>query len=1176
MDLAQRIAKLSPDQRRQFELKLIQQGIDILQIPITKDDRTSERNFPLSFGQERLWFIQQLEPGNIAYNLVRATRLSGRLDKEALQKSIAEIIRRHEILRTIFIFAADKPAQVVLAGLSLPLETIDLRGLPTDKQDIEINRAIYDESRYSFDLTKGPLLRTKLLALSEVEYMFLLVIHHIVSDGTSIQVFIRELVQLYQAFCRGQDSPLPPLTIQYVDYVYWQRRWFGEGAEDIGLRKKQGTFWADEFRGEIPVLHLPYDFPRPMIQDFSGDTALFNLGIEASRNLKQSALKEKTTLYVVLLAIYNIFLARLSGMEDIIVGTPVAGRRHPDVQNLIGMFVNTLALRNYPHSEKTFASYLLEVREHTMNAFENQEYRYEDIIRMVKIERDTGRNPLFDVLFLVKNVDYARVDIPGLHLETLDYERKTAMFDLTLSAWEAEDRLHFSFEYCTKLFNGSTIARFIDYFKQIAYAVLEDFDIKIRDIDILTAAEMQKILYEFNDTRAVYPHDETVIRLFEEQVEKNPDHTAVICGANDSTGLASFGASIGNGAARGKELVLTYRQFNESCERIARLLNSKGSETGMIIGIMANRSVEMMSGIFGIMKAGAAYLPIAPDYPQERIEFMLADSNARILLITYSLEKEIQELRSPEVEKVYIEKYRGEPPYQSAAAAHRAAPAGRHPGKQDAASLAYIIYTSGSTGRPKGVAIAHRSVVNFIQGMTEKIDFSPGKTVLAVTTISFDIFALEIILPLACGLKSVLADEVEQKAPADLGRLIIRTQVDMLQFTPSRLNLLLSIGEAPAYLRSVGVLMVGGEALPDRLLQVLKEKYKGRIYNMYGPTETTVWSAVKDLTSAETVNIGSPIANTQIYIVDKAGRLQPLGIPGELCIGGDGLARGYLNRPELTAEKFISNNNMSYKANRSNMAHFFKRVYKTGDLARWLADGNIEFLGRIDHQVKIRGFRIELQEIESCLLKYEDIKEAVVTARENEKGEKYLCAYYVPHNAGETIPVSNLREYLSRELTDYMVPSYFIMLDSLPLTPAKKIDRKALPEPDSSRPQIGTAFLAPQTDLEKKITEHWKAVLKLDQVGIHDNFFALGGNSMNVIQLNTRLKESLNIDIPVVVMFQHLTIDSFAHCIMEKVHKESSTGPGSRQEKKLEHARELFKDTVTKTMKGKYERNKKN
>jgi amino acid adenylation domain-containing protein len=1142
MDLAKRISKLSSEQRKLFEKKLAQQRIDILQLPVIKENRAGEQFFPLSFGQERLWFIQQLEPENITYNLVRATKLAGKLDKNALEKSIGEIIRRHEILRTIFVYTKEKPAQVVLPELSLPLEQINLEELTAADREKEINRIIYAGSSCPFDLSNGPCVRTKLLKLSENEHVFLLVIHHIISDGTSIQIFIKELVQLYQAFSRDQESPLAELSVQYIDFTYWQRRWFGEGAEDIAFRKKQENFWIESFSDQIPVLTLPYDHPRPAVPGFSGETTVFSIKSEETRNLKQMALGEKTTIYVVLLTIYNIFLAKLSGMEDIIIGSPVSGRRHPDVQNLIGMFVNTLALRNYPEQHKTFADFLPEVSERTINAFENQEYRYEDIIRKVKVSRDTSRNPLFDVMFFMKNVDYAQVNIPGLTLSICDYERKTSMFDLSLSAYEQEDILLFSFEYCTNLFKAETIARFTGYFKQLLRSITNHPDLELSRIDILPDGEKKKILFEFNDTVVEYPK-KTIHRLIEEQAAVTPEQVAVI---GDTFMFPEIVEEVRETLSADR-IFLTYRRLNERSNQLARHLRSIGISGGSIVAIFVDRTVDLLIAIFAVLKTGGMYLPLDPAHPGKRIDYILKTSDTAAILTNNRI------MSNCEFNLVNLDDAGN---YNHDRSNLEEEISAREP--------AYVIYTSGTTGVPKGVVIEHKAMANFIVGMTGIIDFNIDDTILSLTTPSFDIFGLETLLPLSQGCTVVIGNNEEQIDPAEAASTIEKQGVTIFQVTPSRLQLFCSREEAAKRLILLRYLLVGGEAFPERLLQEVRPLLKGKIINLYGPTETTIWSSAKNLSGETPLNIGKPIANTGIYILDKYLRPVPIGVVGEICIAGDGVARGYLNKPELTAEKFI---HFASWSSRVGYRLTFRLIYKTGDLGRRLPDGNIDCLGRIDHQVKIRGFRIELEEIEGRLMSHEGIKEAVVDAKEDNMGNKFLCAYYLLSTSkkNEEPDVSELREFLSIELPDYMIPSFFVPIKSIPLTPNKKIDRKALPDPGAFRPRMEAAYIKPNTELENKIAELWKEVLNVDRVGLHDNFFELGGHSMNVILINNRLKEVLGKDIPVVAMFQHLTVSSIAHYIKERDNEVLIKKKEKKREETLRHSKTIFKDTIKRT-----------
>jgi amino acid adenylation domain-containing protein len=1134
MNLAQRISKLSPQQQKLLELKLKEKNIDILQIPITRVSRENRKGFPLSFGQERLWFLDRLEPGTPVYNIAKATKLDGPLNKEILEKSIQEIVRRHDIFRAVFTLERGDPLQVILPELSIPLCIKDFKNIAKEQQDAAIKQYLQQESQHSFDLARGPLLKPQLLELDENEYIFLLLTHHIIADGVSVQVFLRELAQIYGAFSVGRESPLQGLPIQYVDYTCWQRQWFQTGAEGSEWHKRQEEYWGEQFADGVPALALPVDYPRPIMQSFEGNTAYFTLDNHETGSLKEVALKGKTTLYVVLLAIFNIFLAKLSGTEDIVVGTPVDGRRHRALQDLIGMFVNTLALRNRPEGDKTAGDFLAEVRDCALKAFENQEYRYEDIVNKVNVGRDTGRNPLFDVMFSLENLETSEVKIPGLNLKEYDYELKTSKFDLTLIAREEEGILHFSFEYCTKLFKEETILGFIGYFKQVLRFLPEDkaFAIKISEIEILPDEEKKKLLIFFNNTEAAYPGNKTIHELFEDRVAKIPDHIAVIF----------------------EEKELSYRELNERSNRLARSLIERGVTPGAVTGIFVHRCLELMTAIFAVLKAGAVYLPMDPNHPEKRIIYMLKASSASVVLTDnrllsgagFSLLDLVDEAN-------YKNSWAGAGVLKS-------------PGDP-----AYVIYTSGTTGLPKGVVIEHRSVVNFMKGMTDIMDFKTGDRILSLTTISFDIFGLETIVPLIRGCTVVMGTGEQQMDPGAAARVILREKITIFQVTPSRLQLILSGGGAANSLRFLRYLQVGGEAFPQGLLDQVRSLVGSgvRIFNLYGPTETTIWSTGKDLTGEGSVTIGKPIANTVIYILDKYLKPVPIGVWGEIYIGGRGVARGYLNNPELTAEKFVDFHHSSFLIHHSNL-------YRTGDLGRWLPDGDIECSGRIDHQVKIRGFRIELAEIEKRLTQHTNVKEAVVTARPDESGNKYLCAYYVPAGEegeeGATAEVGELREFLGLELPEYMIPSYFVPITEIPLTVNRKIDRQALPDPVGGRAGAESEYLAPQSDLERQIAEHWMTVLNVDKVGIHDNFFNLGGNSMKIVQLNSRLNEALGRDIPVVTMFRHLTVSSFARYLMEEGSETAVTGKTEQRRQQVEaldRSKNIFRNTLNKTNRGK-------
>jgi tyrocidine synthetase-3 len=1087
----------------------------------------------LSFSQRRLYFLHRMEETGTAYNIPFTIRLYGDIHRNKLEKTVNRLVQRHESLRTSFVFIGDVPLQRIHHCMPFKIKYYNFAAEGTAGRE-RVDRIIENFVK-PFDLSRPPLLRIGLIKVKEKQHLLVMDMHHIISDGVSFTLLVTDFLRLYQ------EKELPGLNIRYKDFAQWQQQ---ESQKQAFARQQQ--YWIKQFgiQGDIPVLNLPTDYTRPAIQGFEGSTIKFEIDGKTTAALKKFTLQQGSTLYMILLALYYVFLAKVTNQEDIVVGTPVAGRRHADLEHIIGMFVNTLALRGYPNGDKTFKQFLKQVKENTLAAFENQDYPFEDLIEMVYTQRDTSRNPLFDTLFVMQNIEMSGVEeIPGLTVLPYEYQNKTAKFDLTLQTVETGRGLHIEFEYCTRLFNRSTVERFARYFQNISAAVSRDIEASLFQLEILSKEERHQLLVDFNDTAANYPKQKTLHQLFTEQVEQVPDHIAVV-GEEGTGGLAPLF----------DPMSITYRELNARSDRLAHLLIEKGVQPDTIVGIMMERNVDMVTGLLGILKSGCAYLPLDPEYPEERINYMLADSASKILLTRRNDSNETILAK----EMIYISEAINRVP----------TPPHRHLSpwiNAPATSLAYIIYTSGSTGNPKGVAITHRNAMNFVTGMIAGINFLPGKTILAVTTICFDIFFLETLLPISCGMKVVIAAERQQKDPLLLKEIIITHNLDMLQFTPSRLQFLLNLEDDLTCLEKVEELIVGGEAFPVRLFEQVKEKFPGKIYNVYGPTETTIWSTLKDLSCCETagLTIGSPIANTQIYIVDKYGCLQPLGVPGELIIGGDGVAAGYLNNPEMTAEKFdhdlwdlqdyhdgeapfgqIINafgdrkkapGNKEYSSYKSHKSYV---LYKTGDLARWLSGGDIEFLGRMDLQVKIRGFRIELQEIEEQLLEHEHIKEAVVMTGKNNEGDGYLSAYLVSHASipPGSLNVSALREYLSIKLPHYMIPPYFVQLDKIPLTFNGKVDRKRLPAPETVGGEGSSLYQAPRNPVEKKLVEIWAEVLGIDKntIGIDDNFFERGGHSLKAIAMTVKIHKEFDVMLPLVDIFKTTTIRGISIYIRDR------------------------------------------
>jgi amino acid adenylation domain-containing protein len=1073
----------------------------------------------LSSAQKRLYFLQQMDTASVTYNLPHMLPI-GNITKDRLEDTIKKLVSRHESFRTSFHLVDGVLVQKIheSQNIQVPIYyySVESQGDENDKKSAEI----IDNFFRPFDLALAPVFRVGLIENADKECVLLMDMHHILTDGTSYNILVKEFKMLYA----GEDLPL--LRIQYKDYSIWQ-----QNRLILNELKKQEEYWLKEFEGEIPQLNLPFDYPRPALQSFQGVIVNFQLGKNETGVLNKIARAEGATSFMILLAIYKILLYKLSNQDDLVVGTPVVGRRHNDLEKIIGVFINTLALRSHSFGDKTFKGFLSELKEKSISALENQDYPFEDLVNKVVMERDLSRNPLFDVMFSMENFrDESVQSIPSDQQEihspnenTNNFRFTSTQFDLLLRASEGRGKIEISITYCRDLFQQETIRRYIRYFKEIVRAVTVKPEIMIAEIDILLEEERNQLLFQFNNTKTDYPHEKLTHHLIEEQAERTPENIAVI------------GASLNDKANERTQLKrsLTYMELDAAANELACLLKTRGVRPGSIIGIMVERSLEMMIAIFSIMKAGGAYLPMDTIYPAERIADILKDSGVTFIL-TNSVFKY---LLPPDYEIIEIDELHLYHP--SNKGKYKSFPRVKYAKPTD---LVYVIYTSGSTGKSKGVMIEHYSLINFIKGMTEIIEFTTTDSVLSLTTITFDIFGLEAILPLTKGSRVIMGTSEEQLNAEAAALAMDQQKVTILQVTPSRLFLLLSHELSIQSLKELKYLLVGGESFPEILLKKLQTIKKGKIYNVYGPTETTIWSTVKDIGDGEYIDIGKPIANTYIYILDNNKYLQPIGVVGELCIAGDGLSRGYLNRPLLTAEKFknfklpiTDRNNSSHPIHNSISLHTHPRVFMTGDLARWLPTGNIQFLGRRDHQVKIRGFRIELGEIESLLAKHSAVKESVVVCREDENRDKYICVYFVPHegnNWDDSAGNLTLREYLTAKLPGYMLPSYFIRLKQIPLTPSGKIDRKSLPHPEI---KTEGNYTPPRDEIEIKLANYWGEILgrglTASSIGIDTNFFHLGGQSLNAIQLAAKIHKDFNIKIPLTEILKNPTIRALSSLI---------------------------------------------
>jgi amino acid adenylation domain-containing protein len=1064
--------------------------------------------YPLSPGQKRIYVLWRMEPDSLAYNIPVVMEVTGQPVKKQLEYTFKKLIHRHESFRTLIEIVNDEPVQRICDEVEFEIDYDDLtvgdliHRYP-ESQELRAKNCI-DNFIQPFDLYRAPLLRVGITKIAEEKHLLMIDMSHIISDGVSSGVMAEEFMLLY----RG--DVLPQLRIQYKDFSRWQK----ERKNKKELNQQQ-DYWLREFAGGVPLLNLPVDFTRPAIQKFAGKTSGFEIEMEKTAKLKALALTKESTLYIVLLAIYNILLGKLGGQEEIVVGTPVSGRDHNDIERVIGILVNTLALKNYPAGEKTFNEFLEEVKRSTLKAQENQDYPFENLVENLPINRDTSRNPLFDVMLVMQNMRIPGIKIPGLILVPYEYDMGISKFDLTFHCEESEGKLSFRVEYSTKLFKESTIDGFIGYFKKILCSVIDHPHQRLSGITIISEAEKERVLVDFNRATVQYPGDKTLHRLFREQAERTPHHIALIKQIPISTsGIAkAFG-----------QMQITYCQLNERSNQLAYVLMEKGVQPDTIVGIMLERSPEMIIAILGILKAGGAYMPIDPDYPLERKKFMLDDANAHILLtssfLTGGSDFEFKgEIFPLDDMGLYSD-------------SGKDAGGGRPPGSVNkAGNPAYIMYTSGSTGRPKGVVVGHRNVVRLVIN-TNYVELTEKTRILQTGVPVFDAATFEIWGALLNSGQLVLVDKETILEAKRLGQALKRHKINTLWLTSPLFNQLAA--ENREIFSPLDYLLVGGDVLSPRFINLVRDKNKAlKIINGYGPTENTTFSTtfLIDKNFEQAIPIGRPINNSTAFILDRNGRLQPIGIFGELWVGGDGVSKGYLNNPELTAEKFVKvevkveeEEYRSYRSHRSYITHL-SYIYNTGDLARWLPNGNIEFLGRIDNQVKIRGFRIEPGEIESRLSNHKEIKDVVVVARQQENGDKYLCAYIVP---GKKLTASQLREYLTGRLPDYMIPSFFVTLERIPLTGHGKVDRNALPEPETRG--IEKNYTAPTNEWEEKLEGLWSKVLGIpkEKIGIEANFFRIGGHSLKATLMVSKIHKEFNVSVPLSEVFRTPTIKELA------------------------------------------------
>lgn len=1117
--LGEKVARL---QMESWDLGALPESSGQLQSPIRRVDRNGR--LALSYSQERLWFIHELEPENTAYNNPAGIRIQGPLDVEALQRTVQEIVRRHESLRTRFVSVNSELQQVIDPSLSVELPVTELSHLPEAEREVEAQRLLREDAQQPFDLVRGPVFRTKLLRLASQDHVLFFNMHHIVCDAWSIGVLVREVSATYNNFSNGRPSPLPELDIQYADFSAWQRE-----VLSGPVVKRQLEYWKQKLAGVEPLM-LPTDRPRSGIQRPDGATTRFMLPIELTESLKILSRKEGATLYMVLLAAFQSLLGRYSGQSDIAVGSPIAGRLRSETEGLIGVFINTLVLLTDLSGQPDSMELLRRVKETTLEAYANQDVPFEQLVEVLMPQRDLTRSPLFQVLFVLQNVPWRALELGAAKMLPFDVDSGAAQFEMSLMLVENSSSMEGSVSYNTDLFDAATISRMIEHYQILLSGIVEDPKQPIAWLPLLTAEERELVVEKWNRMEAQYLLDKCLHEMFEKQVAMTPRAVAVV----DDYRRVS------------------YDELNRRANQIAHYLRKLGVGPDVVIGLSMERSVEMVMGVMGILKAGGAYLPLDPEYPPERLAYMMRDAQLNFVLTQESLQDIFAGFTGHVicVDTHHLEKVLQENDANLDGVA------------VDLENLAYVLYTSGSTGKPKGVGMTHGPLCNLVLW---QLMSSPGpKRTLQFSPLTFDLSFYESFATLCSGGALVLIDNDTRRDPSELWKVVCEREVEKLFLPFIALQGLAEVAtEAEWEFTSLREVITTAEQLKvtPALRRFFDRLSVAILDNEYGPTETHVVTAHRLQANSKEwpllPPIGKPIANDQVYVLDENNTPLPIGVPGGLYLAGVGLARGYLNRPELTAERFLPN---------PFSVHGGERMYRTGDLARWLPDGTLEFLGRLDHQVKIRGFRIELGEIEAALQEHAGVRQAVVIAREDETGDKWLVAYVVPEqeddksdneNRRAELQISELREYLLGKLPEYMVPSSYVQMEELPLNHNGKVDRKNLPQPDLETPE--QEYVGPRNPTEEALCQLWQEVLRRERVGVHDNFFNIGGHSLLAARVAARMRESFKMDIPLRRMFESPTIAQLAQAVDQMMQIAETNGASS-------HARPAIKRVARKAV----------
>ncbi|MEA5577738.1 amino acid adenylation domain-containing protein [Anabaena sp. UHCC 0451] len=1050
-------------------------------IPIAEDDFV-----PLSFAQQRLWFLDQLEPNLAVYNIPLALRLQGNLNISALEKSLEKIVERHSVLRTNFPTIDGQPYQNIVSESTLSLPVVDLQHLNSATSEAEIQDILVQFINEPFDLAGGKVLRNKLFHISASEYILVTVVHHIAFDAWSSRIWWQELMSFYQAFALDLSISLPELPIQYKDFAVWQKsRLQGD------FLAQQLNYWREKLGDAPQNLDLLTDNPRPPVQTHTGDRQYFYLSSSQVAALKQLGLLEGATLYMTLLTAFAILLYRYSGQEDFLIGSPIANRNYTEIENLIGFFVNTLALRINLAKDITFLELLQQVRDTTLEAYSHQDIPFEKLVEELQPQRDRSRHPLFQVMFSLQNVPRATLNLPDLKVSLFPVSTNTTKFDITVILEETNAGLKCFVNYNNHLFVDTTIQSLIAHYQTLLTAIIAQPTAKVTRLQFLSSEEEKQMIFLWNETQTDYPRDQTVSSLFEQQVEKNPQAVAFL------------------------EPKITYQELNQQANQLAHYLQSQGVGVGERVGIYLQNSLDFVVTALAILKVGAVYVPLDPNYPQQRLEFMLSDADITVLVTCQHFSSDFVG-----VNRIYLD---------ADAEVIATQAINNLPQLATATSCAYIIYTSGSTGTPKGVIVPHRAIsrlvvnTNYIEiqkgdGETPTV----GDRIAQASNLSFDAATFEIWGAMLNGATLVEINRETLLSPSNLAEKIKDSQISILFLTTALFEKL--TWEIPDAFASLKYLLFGGESVaPASVTRILEQGKPQHLLHVYGPTENTtfsIWYPVESLSeNTKNLPIGRAIANTEVYILDQYQQPVPVGVPGEIYLGGDGLAQGYLNRAELTAEKFVFHpwsNQLT------------AQLYRTGDLGRYLPDGNVEFLGRIDRQIKIRGFRIEPQEIEACLCQHPQIREALIKKCQLSTDDERLVAYIIPYEQQQLIN-EEARSFVEKQLPSYMIPTYFVQLSAFPLTVNGKINHEALPLPELDKQRISETFIPSRNDIERQLTEIWEEVFNVKPIGIKDDFFALGGHSLLTVSLVAKIETLLSKKLPISALFELTTIAQLAH-----------------------------------------------